>query len=250
MEPVLIDIHSHILPGLDDGPEEFETSVAMARMAAEYGTTDIVATPHSDQRFPYDPEVVAQCVAELQSAVGDEIRIHRGCDFHLFYENIVEATREPAKFCINGSRYLLVEFAEIVPQNIGDILERFLELGVVPVITHPERNRALRSDPARLKGWVSRGCAVQITGQSFLGRFGKSAHRAAGDLAKAGLAHFVASDAHDLMHRPPRLDEAYREIASRYGEGVAETLIVVNPHAALSGGPLTSIPRSKRFGWF
>lgn len=222
----------------------------MARMAAEYGTTDIVATPHFDQRFGYDPAVVCQRIRELQHAVGDEIRIHRGCDFHLFDDNIVEGTRDPARYCINGNRYLLVEFGEVVPRNTGEILDHFLELGVVPVITHPERNRALRSDTARLKQWVSRGCAVQITGQSFLGRFGKSSYRAACDLAKAGLAHFVASDGHDLQHRPPRLDDAYRDLTSRYGEGVAETLIVVNPHAALSGGPLTSIPRSKRFGWF
>lgn len=109
----MVDIHSHILPGLDDGSPSFEISLNMARMARDAGTTDIVATPHANACYGYEPEVVFELIEKLQNAVGDGIKIHRGCDFHLSPQNIQAALREPSRFAINGLSYLLVEFPEV-----------------------------------------------------------------------------------------------------------------------------------------
>src|SRR5437588_4823004 len=104
----MIDIHSHILPGLDDGSHSPEESAAMVRMAADAGTTDIVATPHANQEYAFDPGIVEQKIADLQAAIGGTPRIHYGCDFHLTLENIDDALRFPGKYSINHRGYLLV----------------------------------------------------------------------------------------------------------------------------------------------
>src|SRR5712692_10001571 len=104
----MVDIHSHILSGLDDGPATLEESVAMVRMAAESGTTDIVATPHANLEYAFQPELVDRKIAELSEASGGALGIHRGCDFHLYYENIQRALADPGLYAINGKRYVLV----------------------------------------------------------------------------------------------------------------------------------------------
>src|SRR5512143_1266353 len=101
----MIDIHSHILPGLDDGSPDLAESVAMARLAAEAGTTDIVASPHSDLQFAFDPAVVERKIAEVMEATGGVVRIHYGCDFHVHYENVQEALASPARYAINHKNY-------------------------------------------------------------------------------------------------------------------------------------------------
>src|ERR1041385_82087 len=98
----MVDIHSHIVYGVDDGAQTIEDSLAMLEIAADAGTTDIVATPHSDLRFHYDPDLVAGRIAEMQALIGDRIRIHRGCDFHLFFDNIENCRTDRSPFTING----------------------------------------------------------------------------------------------------------------------------------------------------
>ena len=110
----MIDIHSHILPGLDDGPESVDESVAMLRIAAEAGTTDIVATPHSNLDYSFDPEQISERIAELSEAAGPAPHIHRGCDFLLSYDNIQDALANPTRYTINHRGYLLVEFSDLL----------------------------------------------------------------------------------------------------------------------------------------
>ncbi|HSB14136.1 MAG TPA: CpsB/CapC family capsule biosynthesis tyrosine phosphatase [Bryobacteraceae bacterium] len=232
----MIDIHSHILPGLDDGARDMEESLAMLRVAAEAGTTDIVATPHSNLEFQFDPDLVDRKIAELAAASDGVVRIHRGCDFHLHFENIQEAIENPAKFAIAQKKHILVEFSDLlIARSTEEVFNRLLDAGLVPIITHPERNRLLQQRIERLERWVQVGCAIQVTAQSFFGLFGKSARRFAGELMCRGLVHIVASDAHDSRHRPPRLDEAYRYLESHYGVDTAELLCVRNPGAVLAG---------------
>src|SRR5215469_3099821 len=120
--PSMVDIHSHIVFGVDDGAQTIEDSVAMLEMAAGAGTTDIVATPHSDLKYTYDAELIKQRIAEMQARVGDKIRIHKGCDFHLFYDNIENCKEDKSRFTINGHRYLMVEFADTaIPKTIANI---------------------------------------------------------------------------------------------------------------------------------
>lgn len=235
----MIDIHSHILPGLDDGAKTLEDSVAMAQVAAESGTTDIVATPHANLEYSYDPELVDRKIAELSEASRRVIRIHRGCDFHLHYDNIQDALAHPTKYAVNQKCYVLVEFSDLlIAKTTGEVFQRMRLAGMIPIITHPERNGLLQRRVEQLESWVNSGCYIQITAQSLLGRFGKHAKQFADDLLRRGLAHFVASDAHDARHRPPKLDEAFEYVAKKFGPKRAERLFVLNPGAVIAGAPL------------
>lgn len=136
----------------------------MVRLAAQTGTTEIVATPHADLQYQFQPEVVVGRVTALQAAVGSAIRIHQGCDFHLAYDNIQDAIAHPAKYTIAHKRHLLVEFSELtIFPTTTEMFERLMGAGMVPVITHPERNSLLRQRVAELTRWVEMGCLLQIT---------------------------------------------------------------------------------------
>lgn len=236
----MIDIHSHIIPGVDDGATNFDESFAMLRMAAAHGTTDIVATPHASVEFKFDEAVVADRLSDLREGAGDVIRIHRGCDFHLTFDNIQDALAHPARYTVNGKRYLLVEFSDLVIFRTTDqVFDEFLGRGIVPVITHPERNPLLRQRLPQLREWAGRGCLMQITTQSLTGFWGSSAQRFTNTLLDEGLAHVFASDAHDAERRPPRMDEAFAEIEERYGRECAERLFVTVPRAVIEGAELT-----------
>ncbi len=235
----MVDIHSHILPGLDDGAKTLEDSVAMLKLAASTGTTDIVATPHSDMHYAFQPELIEQKIAELQGLIGDSIKIHRGCDFHLHFDNIQDCLAHPNKYTINHKNYLLVEFSDrLIAPTTSEIFDRLGRVGITPVITHPERNSLLTKKMDLLKQWVNAGCLIQVTAQSFLGTFGKSAIAAASALMESGMVHFIASDGHDPEHRPPSLREAYQHVEHKYGVEKARSLFTDNPKATLTGGYL------------
>lgn len=232
----MVDIHSHVVYGVDDGARTIEDSVAMLEMAAAAGTTDIVATPHSDLKYQYDSDLVKERIAELQQRIGDKIRIHKGCDFHLFFDNIENCKADRSQFTINGHRYLMVEFADhAIPNGIARVFRDMLADGITPVITHPERNSLLMGRVGEMVQWVREGCLIQVTAQSFTGRFGKAAEEAAHRLMRQNMVHFVASDAHDTEWRPPDMREPYKAVASRYGEYVAEKLFTINPRMTLTG---------------
>lgn len=232
----MIDIHSHILPGLDDGASTLEEAVAMVRIAAESGTTDIVATPHANLEYSFDPQVIDGKIAELREACGNVIRLHRGCDFHLHYDNIQDALAHPTKYAVNQKNYVLVEFSELlITRTTDEVLRRMRLAGMLPIITHPERNSLLQQRIGQIEAWVRHGCYVQVTALSLLGSFGKQAKQFSDELMKRRLVHFIASDAHDTQHRPPRLDEAFQYVARHYHPRTAEQLFVLNPGAVIAG---------------
>ena len=230
-----VDIHSHVLYGLDDGAKTVEDSVAMLELAAASGTTDIVATPHANGRYRFRPDLIEQRIAELSTRVAG-IRIHRGCDFHLQMDNIDDATVHPEKYTINGRCYVLVEFPDLAVFADNDaILIRLLDAGLVPVITHPERNGPLQRRLDDIARWIDIGCYVQVTAGSCVGRFGKAAQSCAEALMRRGLVHFIASDAHDCKHRPPSLREAYDALSNAWGENRIAPMFFENPRAVLAG---------------
>jgi protein-tyrosine phosphatase len=247
----MVDIHSHFLYGLDDGAQDRDTSIAMLRMAFDNGTTDIVATPHSDLTYSFQPESILAQLHDLGALEGVP-RLHRGCDFHLSFDNIQDCHQHPFKYTVSGKRYLLVEFDNrMVPANIGEVFRRMAEDGITPIITHPERNPLLRKRLPDLALWVQSGCAIQVTAQSLLGGFGQSAEQFAHDLLARGLVHFLASDAHDLHRRPPTLRDAFERVKAQYGLGLAELLLTGNPGAVLTGEPIQAPPTTKNARrWF
>ena len=232
----MVDIHSHVVWGLDDGATDMEQSLAMLRAAADSGTTDIVATPHSNAEFRYQAELLEERMGRLAAATGGKPRLHRGCDLHLSFDNIDEVLERPGRYSIDGKQYLLVECPDFhVGKHTEGVLRRLMDGGIVPIVTHPERNPVLQGKLSRVEEWVELGCLVQVTALSICGGFGRTARAAVGRLLERGLVHVVASDAHDPQHRHARLDEAYGMVRSRYGEEEADILFTHNPQAIIEG---------------
>jgi len=232
----MIDIHSHILAGLDDGPQSAEDTAAMLSMAAADGITDIVATPHANVRYSYDRNAVERTIDSLRSECPPNLRIHPGCEFHLNIYNIREAVKDPTRYVINGTQYILVELPAFF--NVSAVNSAFSELkaaGMIPIITEPERHAILQRQPELLNTWLDQHCLVQITAQSVLGHFGPTAKDASAELLRSGSVHFVASDAHDREQRPPVLSAACREIRELYGSEVADALFTGNCRKLLEG---------------
>jgi len=255
---LMIDIHSHPLWQVDDGAKTFEDSVAMCLLAAQDGTTHLVATPHCNYVYPYNRALNCQKIAELQSAVGEAPKLLLGCDFHLSYDNIQKIVETPLDFTINKSSYLLVEFPDqFIPEQLDRVFYEIQVAGLTPIITHPERNPVIARKSELLYHWVTRGCLVQVTAQSYTGGFGSSARRLAEGYLERNLVHFFASDAHDVKHRPPTLSECYRRVAESKGDETADRLLKTNPEAVINGMPLPPQPppmesgkQARKRGWF
>jgi protein-tyrosine phosphatase len=235
----MIDIHSHILWGVDDGAASLEDSIAMLELARETGTTDIVATPHSNGDFEYRPALVQERIQELAARTSGGPTIHRGCDFHLSFDNIDHLLENPSVYTIAGKQFLLVECPDFhVGPHTELVLRRLIDAGLVPVVTHPERNPVLQKNLDRVEQWVEIGCLVQVTALSVTAGFGSAATTACHRLLSRGLVHVVASDAHDPKHRNTRLDKARAVVCDRYGEDAAEVLFTENPRNILRGAPV------------
>jgi protein-tyrosine phosphatase len=240
---VVVDIHSHILPEVDDGPKTWDMCVAMCRAAAADGITHMVATPHANDRYHYDREYLQGLLAHLQQLVGDAPKLSLGCDFHLSYDNIQDALAHPTRYAIEGTRYLLVEFSNFsVPQQTTDSFQKLGDVGLTPIITHPERNPILRQSPQRVVEWAEQGCVVQITGSALTGFWGERAQRAAQWLLERQAVHVLATDAHDMEKRVPILSTARDAAAELCGEEVADALAEANPHAIIDNEPLPYFP--------
>jgi len=221
---------------MDDGSKTLEQSLAMLKMAAAAGTTELVCTPHANREYKFEPLVIRDRIRELEDGIGGALRLYTGCDFHLSYDNIQDAITHPRKYTIHQDRYLLVEFSDLlIFRNTAEILGRLQEAGMVPIITHPERNPLLQMRLEEMARWVDAGACVQVTGQSLLGHFGRKAAEFARTLLDRRLVHFIASDGHDLKHRPPTMNEAHAWLVKNYGQAVADGLCIDNPRAAIEG---------------
>ena len=243
----MVDLHCHILPGVDDGPKDWETSTAMCRIAAEDGITHIVATPHSNDEFAYDRGALRAALTRLQTQCGEWPMLTLGCDFHFSYENVSQALRDPNRFSIGNTQYLLVEFSDFaLSLPMRDALVRMAGAGVIPVVTHPERNLLMQRDRELIVKLLELGCLVQVTASSLTGRWGDSAKDTAIWLLKHDAVHVLATDAHDTVHRPPVLS-AGRDAAARIcGQDVARALVDDNPRAIVSGEAVPYFPAVRK----
>lgn len=239
----MFDIHYHLIFGVDDGPKSIEDSLELAEASIAEGVTHIVATPHASHNYPYQAEVNRERLATLRELLKDRLTLGLGCDFHLSFENLSEAELDPKRFTVNGSNYLLIEFPEQVHIPVyNDVLFRLMGRGVVPIITHPERNDTLLEKPAVVLDWVSAGCLVQVTAASYMGRFGKASQAFARDLTRNNLVHFVASDAHNTRTRRPAMADAFDILKKDFGQQTAERLCIHNPEAVFFGRALPPQP--------
>ncbi|WP_431803257.1 tyrosine-protein phosphatase [Halobacillus andaensis] len=218
----MIDIHSHILPGVDDGAQSMTESIEMARAAVQEGIDTIVATPHHQNGAfdNYKNDILLQ-VSELNRMLeeedipltvlpGQETRINGG---------MVEDLQKDEILTINESNYVFVEFPhDQVPSYASNLLFNLQVEGYQPVIVHPERNVQIQDNPNLLYSFVKNGAVSQVTAGSLTGKFGRAAKKLSYQLIEANLIHLIASDAHNAKKRSFHMKEAYHEISKNYGQ--------------------------------
>jgi protein-tyrosine phosphatase len=240
----MVDLHCHVLPQVDDGAKSWDMAVAMCAMAWQDGIEHIVATPHANDEYFYDRAYYEELLQKLRDQTGGKPALSLGCDFHFSFENVQEALTNAGKFTIGSTPYLLVEFNDYsLPPAIDENLARLINIGLKPIITHPERNPMLQRTPERVLAWVSGGCAVQITANSLTGRWGRKAEATARWLFEKQAVHIIASDAHGVTSRPPILSEARNVAKEIAGEVIAEALVTLNPRAVINGEPMPYRPK-------
>jgi protein-tyrosine phosphatase len=237
----MIDIHCHILPDIDDGAQSVETSVEMMRIASDDGITHIVATPH--YRYDNEPafkdindrtELLRKKAAEKQI----DIEILSGADIGLTYELIggIEQKKIPT---LNRSRYFLIELPDLIPPNIDNVFFTAELSGLVPIITHPERNYSFLTSPKKLEQFRGSGALVQLTAMSITGEFGSNLQKFSHMLLKKGHVDFIASDAHSTGIRKPVLSKVYNAVSRFLNEKEARRLIIDNPRAVIEDRELS-----------
>jgi protein-tyrosine phosphatase len=245
----LIDLHSHVLPGLDDGAANLGEALAICEAAIADGISVLAGTPHVRDDFPTTPEQMEAALAELRTAVGDGLRLVPGGELDL--AELGRPREELVRFALAGNDgYLLVETPYVGwPLDIGDRLFGLLAAGITPVLAHPERNRDVQQRPGLLEPLVASGVLVQLTAGAVDGSLGKRSRETAFTMLDCGLAHLVASDGHGPSIRRIGLSGA---VAALQDDALARWLTVEVPGAIVDGGtppprPGSTRPRRKRF---
>lgn len=237
----MIDLHSHILPELDDGSQSLEESLAMARMAVQSGVTVMVATPHCmDDRA----QQVYAAWRLLREALRDtEIPLKLYLGMEIFgTADTVRLLRAGRLFPLNGSQYPLIEFSfRSTGEEETQILYQVLRAGYRPLVAHPERYGYVRENPELINLWTKMGCLLQVNRGSLLGRFGPGAQRMAAELVERGFVTAVATDAHSLRVRTPWMKDIQSLLSQEYSPQLARELLLRNPLRILRNEPLPPV---------
>lgn len=238
----MIDLHSHILYGLDDGPARLEGSLGIAHAAAADGIVAIAATPHVRDDYPTSAAAMGAAVAELREALASKdipLALHTGGEIALDRLERLDED-ELRHFGLAGSRYLLLEFPyRGWPLGLPQQLFELQAAGFLPVLAHPERNPDVIAEPERLAPLIAAGAVVQVTAASLDGRLGKRPQRTGLELVRRGLAHLIASDAHAPSIRGVGMSAAADAIGNA---DLARRLTVDVPAAIVADEPLPELP--------
>jgi protein-tyrosine phosphatase len=232
----LIDIHCHILPGLDDGPRTLATSLAMAERAAADGIQTIIATPHTDG-IRVGRKNVAAAVEELNLALqraSIPLAVYPGYEIPFHLAEVLAGIHTLA----DGGRFVLIELPPLhVPLGVQDTFLGLIAQGLIPILAHPERNEAVVQNPELLRPLVDNGTLIQITAMSITGGMGVDVRRCVQYLVKKGMAHFLATDSHSPTFREPVLSPAVRAVAKLVGPSRASELVEDTPRQILARDP-------------
>lgn len=240
----MIDIHSHILPGLDDGAPNLEISLEMARAAAADGISKIIATPHViSDGFPNDREKILSALHTLRLAIQEEqipVEVLPGGEYRLEPDLPQRLKRGEVLTLNDNGSFLLIELpGTVLPPFFEQVTYEIQLQGVTPVIAHPERNYVIAEKPEIMKAMTDRGILAQITAASITGDFGKDTKKSAWQLIRQGSAHFVASDSHYYKgRRSPKLSEAASEVKKQSGEQTMRAFFYENPDCIVRGQAL------------
>lgn len=231
----MIDIHTHILPDLDDGAENFEEACVMAEMAVRSGVKAIVATPHSNDEFGFfneESEFLREQFEIFRRILREEkipLEVFRGMEIWASAD-IAEKIKSGRLLTLNGSRYVLVEFAfEEEAWWYDAVIQEIVKAGFIPVIAHPERYTCVQENPELVFQWYQMGACTQMNKGSILGRFGRDAARSAEILLKHQLYTCIASDAHHQDYRTADMFEVRRYMKRYYGVNYTAELLQKNP---------------------
>lgn len=254
----MIDIHTHILPGIDDGAADIYDSIEMASLAYENGTTVIVATPHCnipgeyDNYFGKEYQSVFQKTKEILQREIPGITLLAGMEVFTT-EELPRLLTEGMIFPINRTRYVLMEFDfREDPDFADEMVRRVREVRAIPLIAHAERYEFVQDDPSLISRWKEEGCEIQINKGSFMGRFGKMAQRTAYELLDHNLVTAVASDAHSPIRRTTCMADAYDRLRREYSREYLDILFEKNPEHICNGRrpvQFRRIPFEQTYGW-
>jgi protein-tyrosine phosphatase len=216
----MIDIHCHILPGIDDGAKNIEDSLIMAKQAAKEGIHTIIATPHLNNQYENRKHLIIRKVNELNQALQEnaiDVKILPGQEPRIYGEIIEDFDRNEIQ-TLNNSQYLFIEFpSSHVPRYTERLLFDIQVKGLTPIIVHPERNSEIIERPEVLFKLVEKGALTQLTASSLCGYFGKNIKNFSIQLIESNLTHFIASDAHNVVNRSFKMDEAFSLLDSKFG---------------------------------
>ena len=244
----MVDIHCHILPKMDDGASDLEESLAMARMAAASGVTDIVATPHfpgqrSSMRLLPRLMDRYEMLREAIEWYEVPVKIHLGAEI-LCMADTVELASQRMLPTIGDTNYFLTEFLFDEHFDVMNaILEDIAALGYTPVVAHPERYEAVMQDPLAIQRWHNRGYVMQLNKGSMLGAFGNRVHDTSRILLEAGLVHLIASDAHSAKHRTPHMGLLHQWMKRHIAPDRVHRLLEENPARLLRGEPVLAVEK-------
>jgi protein-tyrosine phosphatase len=251
----MIDLHSHILHGMDDGAETIEGSLQMCRVSQRDGIQTIVATPHIlPGIYNNNRSTILAKVRELNDAIKKfgvksldsmtqfpndsitELEILPGADVHFSFDLLQRHEKKEIVTVNDQGQFLMVEFeSQGIPYQSEEVLFQLLAKGIIPIISHPERNFEIEKRPRRYYEMIRMGCLGQVTAMSLIGGFGSEAKRIAEKLLKNRLIHFIASDAHSINGRPPVLSTGVRAAEKIVGREEAQKMVTEYPQAILDG---------------
>lgn len=228
-----IDIHSHLLPGIDDGAKDFNTSMEMFRIAAQNGITRMILTPHhKPMHHNASPARIADMIAKTKEVLDKEridIQLYAGNEIY-YHSEAVERLEEGKACTMAGSEYVLVEFGPMDGYDyIRNGIYQVMAGGYRPILAHAERYSSICSDAGRVEDLTEMGCYIQLNAGSIMGKFGFGTKQFTKKVLKRQLVHFVATDAHDTEKRGPHISECAKYISRKFGEAYAEELLYENP---------------------
>lgn len=258
----MIDIHTHIIDGIDDGAKNMEDSLALLRMAAESGTTDIIATPHIIEGTNHaDWQTILTKTEELNRNArnaGIPIRVYAGAELEMNWDMLPLLKTGQSDYCLAGSRYVLVELpANTVPNYADEFLYEVQIKELIPIIAHPERHPYLAKHPRLLHQWLRNGALAQCNIGSFTGKFGAEVKNFAELLLTNNMIHFFGTDAHSVEHRHTDTSAGLEVVAQKISPETLERITKVNPAAIVEDRYIDvevpkeiKLPEEKEKGFF
>jgi len=236
-----IDLHNHILPAIDDGPQTMPEAIDLARAMVDAGFGTVVATPHACEGKP-DPAEIFKRTSAFQAELnrqGVPLKILPGSEQHI-EPALLERLQKKEALTLNNTRYLLLElpFFQPLPPYTLTLIDNLVTAGYVPLIAHPERASDLQANPNLISELHQAGALFQLTWSALTGKIGPAAHRVAHSMVEAGLGHFFATDAHSASGRLMKLEKSSAIIAEMLGPAALEELLITRPARLLADQPL------------